>query len=316
MAFNSWILNKVPSSGGRALYEIMTMLESAGWVVSESSDGSSVSPNNTNFSTGYNNPYAWFRATCPNGISELGFQRGGSGEQYCYIKYSPGGFTSGGTSTSLPSSVDQVNVFGDNSSGAQLFQGGSTYYLQGGADSGITAGDGYGFWVVGYSASDQAVRTCIIMEPVVATDPLDTNTGERYMFYIGYANNSVFDNNHLGNIVGGAEPRWAGYLGSSSFVNIPACYPRTNPGYTFGSNPYSGKDDRIPMLFVRRPGWGLTGGAAVYGYKGISSMIMYEYTTRSVAQTKGNKTRITFGGDATTKLAISLPWDGTTVPKV
>lgn len=315
MAFNSWILNKTPSSGGRSLYEIMTMLETAGWLISESSDGTSVSPSNANFSTGYNNNYAWFRATCPNGGSELGFQRGAYGEAYCYIKYSPGGFTSGGTSTDLPSSLDQINIFGSDSNGSTLFLGGSQYYLQGGADSGISAGDGYGFWVVGYSISDQAVRTCIIMEPVISTDPLDVNIGERYMFYAGYAN-SVFDNYHLGGIVGGTDPRWIGCLGSSSWVNIPACYPRSNAGYTFGSNSYSGKDDRISMLFVRRPGWGLTGGAAVYGYKGISSMIMYEYITRSVAQTKGNKTRITFGGDSSTRLSISLPWDGVTVPRV
>lgn len=313
MAFNSWILNQTPSSGGSSLYKIMTMLEGAGWIVTESSNGSSVSADNTSFSSGYNNAYAWFRILCPNGFSELGFQRGGSGEVYSYIKYSPGGFTSGGTATNLPSSVDQVVLFGSNNAGTQLFPNGGNYYLQGGADNGITAGDGYGFWVVGYGV-DQIPKTCIIMEPVTQTDSSDTSIGQRYMFYIGFAGSSpgVFDNIHLGGVGAYGAPYWIGCLNSSTWTIIPANFIRSATGYTFGSNPHSGKDDRLPLLFCRRPAL----GGSFYGYKGISSMMMYEYCPRSTAQTKGNRTIITFSGDTTTKVSVSFPWDGTTVPKV
>ena len=73
------------------------------------------------------------------------------------------------------------------------------------------------------------------------------------------------------------------------------------------TNPYSSKDDRAPILWVK-PAIALP-TVFPYGYKGMGRLMHWEGTSRNTADTKESKTRIVFG-------EISLPWDGITTPSV
>lgn len=306
MAFTSWITNQNPSSGGQTLYKFMTMLEGAGWTIQESSDGASYGSGNSLFTSGYNNSQAWFRASIPGGVSELCVQRGASGENYAWIKYSRSAtFNTSPSGGTMPTATDEVSLFGSNFYGDYLFPGGGSYYIQGGADSGITAGDGYGFWLVAYNFDGTTVSS-ILMDPLIGTDPNDTAVGERYVFFIGNSS-TIFVKGYLSSYYPyNNQPECKSFLGSpASYVEMPASYYQVyNSDIPKGTNPYSGNDDRLPLVFIRQSSFG-----SPSGYKGISSMMMWELNTRSITQTKGNKTRISFN-------EISLPWDGVTIPRI
>jgi hypothetical protein len=306
MAFTSWITNQIPGSGGEALFKFMTMLEGAGWTIQESSDGSSYAAGNASFTSGYNNSQAWFRASIPGGVSELCVQRGSGSDRHAWIKYSRSAtFNTSPSGNTMPTASDEINLFGTSSGGDELFASSGTYYLQGGADDNISAGDGYGFWMACYRFGGQPT-TAIVMDPLVGTDSNDTATGERYAFFIGRADD-CFSKNYLASYFPSSnQPECKAFLGSpATFVEIPASYYQVyNSGLPSGSNVYSGKDDRLPLVLIRHSSLG-----SPIGYKGVSSMMMWELNIRSSTQTKGNKTRISFGD-------ISLPWDGTTTPRL
>ena len=307
MAFN-WMTNQAPTSGGGALYFIKEMLKGAGWSVNGFSDGLLLYLNNSSNSDGINspgsgtqgfdNPAAWIRLTAPSG-AELVFQRGATDEKYVYIKYSPAsGFITGGTASVTPTASDQVDLFYSNSTGGQFFDTGSTYYMQGGADN----ADGYGFWIACYNFSQQ-IRVGFVMEPLLQTDVNDTLPGRQNLFYVGAANDATYSSSQLSNI----NAYCASYLGDI-WTTVPGNIYRNNQSTTFpGSvpvNPYSGADDRMPIIYAKSNNNGYP-----YGYKGQGRLMMWEGTTRSCADTKESKTRIVFGN-------ISLPWDGTTTPSI
>lgn len=306
MAFSSWITNKIPTSGGQTLYHLMNMLIGAGWTIQESSDGSTYGAGSTYFASGYNNSRAWFRASIPGGVSELCFQRGASSEYSAWIKYSKSDtFNSSAAANTMPTATDEISIFGSDYNGTQLFDGAGSYYIQGGADDGVSAGDGYGFWLVAYRLGGQPFSS-ILMEPITNTDVNDTAIGERYAFFVGYATD-LFNRYYLSSYYPYSnQPEFKSFLGSpSTFVEMPASYYYVyNSGTPSGTNIYSGKDDRLPLVFIRQTSLG-----SPTGYKGVSSMMMWELNARSSAQTKGNKSRITFN-------SISLPWDGSTVPRI
>ena len=306
MAFTSWITNQIPGSGGEALFKFMTMLEGAGWTIQESSDGSSYAAGNASFTSGYNNSQAWFRASIPGGVSELCVQRGASGQAYAWIKYSRSAtFNTSPSGNTMPTASDEVSIFGVDANGYELFANAGSYYLQGGADDGVTAGDGYGFWLACYRFGGQPT-TAIVMDPLVGTDANDTAIGERYAFFIGRADDAFLKNYLSSYFPSFNQPECKGFLGSpASYVEMPASYYIVNNvGAPSGSNVYSGKDDRLPLVLIRHSSLG-----APIGYKGVSSVMMWELNVRGNTQTKGNKTRISFND-------ISLPWDGTTTPRL
>jgi len=306
MAFNNWILNEVPDNAA-SMYYFKEMLVSAGWTVLESGTGTSGSYNSSGDSiiiTTMNTSRAWFRIS--NGTSELCIQRGTSGTQYYWIKYSPSaGFTSGSPDEDdMPTASDEVDVYSSNNSGTQLFGTDGTYVLQGGAGD---AASGYSFWLVGYSFNSGTPRTAFVMEALSSTDSLDTDPGKQNLFYANYSGfGSVLQANQIS--YSASAP--LSFIGAS-FVRIPGNYLVFSPvGFeNYGAAPtannsYSGEDYRIPILYARRTA---LGGAT--GYKGIGTNMMFEFTPRSNASTKGGKTRIAFD-------AVSFPWDGTTNPLV
>lgn len=307
MAF-SWMINQAPTSGGGALYYIKEMLKGAGWAVNGFSDGLLLYLNNSSNSDGiitagsgtqgFNNPAAWIRLTAPSG-AELVLQRGATDERYVYIKYSASsGFISGGDASNTPTASDQVDLFYSNSTGGQFFDGGSTYYMQGGAEN----TNGYGFWIACYNFSQQ-IRTGFVMEPLIQTDVNDTDPGKQNLFYIGAVNDNAYSISQISNI----NAHCASYLGGIWTI-IPGNYYRNSQSTTFpGSvttNPYSGADDRIPIIYAKP-----NNNGRPYGYKGQGRLMMWEGVTRSCADTKESKTRIAFGN-------ISLPWDGATTPNI
>jgi hypothetical protein len=205
----------------------------------------------------------------------------------------------------MPTATDEISLFGVDYNGDLLFETGGSYYLQGGADDGITAGDGYGFWLVAYRFGGQSA-SAIVMDPLVGTDPNDIATGERYVFFTGFGAYIFVPNNLSNSAPSGYAPECKTFLGSpASYVECPASYYIVyNSNSPTGSNVYSNKDDRLPLVFIRHSSLG-----APSGYKGVGSMMMWELNARSSTQTKGNKTRISFN-------SISLPWDGTTIPRI
>lgn len=304
MAFTDWILNQIPTAA-KSMYLFKEMLVGAGWTVLSSGTGTSGTYNSSGDSitdTTFNTSRSWFIIS--NGTSQLCVQRGSSGGQYFWIKYSPSDGFIGGTpdAQTVPTATDEVNIYATNSSGSQLFWTDNQYILQGGA---ADASDGYAFWMVAYAPGTLTTYTAVVMEPMQSVDSLDTDPGKQNVFYVRYNQfGGLFSGNWL--FSSGFPP--IGYLGSS-FTDIHANYYRyyyfNNLSPIPGANSqYSGEDFRIPIIYAKRSSY-----AGTTGYKGIGKNMMYEFTGRSTGSTKGAKTRIFFE-------VISFPWDGTTNPLV
>jgi len=309
MAFTSWILNQTPASGGASLYLIKEMLKSAGWSVQGWGDGSSYANNTSGVdgitsggsgAGGFNNSNAWVRIQNPDGC-ELCLQRGSSGEQYVNFDYSASdGFITGGGATTLPTATDGQTV----ASNYSLFASGGSYYLQGGSDD----ADGYGFWVAGYNAGG-AMTTAFFMDPLVQTDASDTSPGKQDIIHCN--STTAYSKSYLSRrdspSFGWLKDSWQRivcmlYTDIDGAGSLSSSFPDG-----INTNPYSGKDDRVPIIYAK--GAYAYSTTFPYGYKGISRFMAWEGTARSTADTKESKTRIVFG-------SVSVPWDGTTVPNV
>ena len=87
---------------------------------------------------------------------------------------------------------------------------------------------------------------------------------------------------------------------------VPASNGTTQTRQPVGTNPYNNNDDLFPIVFARSANQG-----TVTGYKGVSSMMKWNGTLRSIGDTQAQNTvrdRIIMGD-------LSLPWDGS-VPAI
>jgi len=310
-----WMTNQTPTTGADTFYSFKQMLKSAGWTIPLSSDGLSIYGGGDNISSGgsgangFNNNQAWIILRDPSNHSEICIQRGGSAVDY-WIQYCPNSyFTDGYSATVAPTVTNGTNqnIIGTNSSGKVFIPSSSVYYLHGGASD----DDGYGFWMAYCEIGSGIPKMGFVMEPVEQTDSADTSTGKQNIFYINNSSGAF----NLGTFIYGyawdpSLPSYGcvGYLGGS-WSSITGCayhdaYGQTFPGYV-PVNPYSGKDDRAPIIFAKPSAY----GNRPYGYKGKSKLMMWEGVIRSNGDTKQGKTRIVLGD-------ITLPWDGSTTPLI
>ena len=315
MARVSWsfTVNQTPATGPIAVYTFIARLISAGWTKVKDSDGTTYSSSGTQVTSGASgagglgNNSAWVNLRAPSGTRELCIQRGTTNTNW-RITYSPTAFNTGSpAATVVPSSANSSIIFGGGTDGSPTFAswlGADTgYKLQTGADNASP----YGFFVVTYPNGGGNPQAGLVFDPLTGTPAEDT---EPVLFFIGVSGTSAFLSGSItATTTSSTMSRCCGWLAfglGGSFVTIPAAtmliggstvVPNGLP-----SNPHNGKDDGITMFFSRYAGM-----TSPNGYKGASSVMKWNGTSRSTPNTFATKTRLVMGD-------ISLPWDGSTDP--
>lgn len=304
-----------PATGAVAWYTFKELLKTAGWTVPSSSDGTTYNSSGDQITSGasgaggFANNSAWFRLRDPSGIKEITIQRGTNNSIY-RIKYSFLAKFSGGSpsATQTPSATDEFIALGtgtDASPGYSAWFGtDGTYRWNVGADNASP----YGFWAGSFSnGGGVSPATGIVLDPLTGTAATD---GHVHLFYVS-----------------SSSPFQVANLCSESFANtnrrvstVPAASPSTTMEYhglyyitpsgqvipsNIGTNPLNSKDETFPIIWARRS------ALANPGYKGVSTIMKYNGTTRSIGDTftvNTTRDRIIYGD-------INLPWDGS-VPTV
>ncbi len=313
----TFTVNQSPATGSEAIFLLKARLKTNGWTVPASSDGTTYNSSGDQITVagsgagGMANNSAWFRIQAPDGIRELTFQRGSGGNTSWRMKYSASAKFTGGSpsATQTPQATDQQPIMGAGTDASPTFAGlfgvDASYRLQIGSDNAAS----FGFYLVCYPNGGWVSTnglSVILFDPVTNADSLDV---DQVVIYTGLASDSgVFGTGHYAS--SGSGPK--GYLKKGmvgeGFVAIPATYYRSSGDVVpsgIVSNPHSGKDDEFPVPYIRATNQGLPAG-----WKGLSSMVRWRGTDRSLGSTlsvNGPKDRWVVN-------KASLPWDGTTDP--
>lgn len=306
--------NQTPATGPITVYTFISRLITAGFTKVKDSDGTTYSSSGaqvTGGGTGTNglgNNSAWVNLRWPSGTRELVIQRGTS-DLLWRITYSPTAFSTGSpAATVVPSSANSSIIMGGGTDGsptfATWFSSNGGYRFHAGADNASP----YGFFFVTYPTGGGNPNGGLVFDPLTGTPAEDTDP---CVFHIGMAGSSAFLSGSVAATTSSSTTSrccgWLAYgLGGAGFVTIPAA-SLTVGGSTavpngLPSNPHNGKDDGVAIFFARNSG--LTSPT---GYKGASSVMKWNGTSRSTPNTFASKTRICLGD-------VSLPWDGSTDP--
>ena len=314
MAF-TYLVNLAPIDSTDGVFHFLTTAVTAGWTVTESSDGiSSYTPGNPSGITqsristgGLQNPKAWFVIQQPGSTRQFSIQRSANDTTINYnfrILYSPAaGFTGGSPGiVQTPTASDEVIILGGGTEAAPTFgqycntDSARWHYMFGDSSA------NYGFtsvsFLLGTSITCQGFMLDIMAAnsyPSADLDPViiyKTNSGQAYGVEVR--------NSNTGPVKG-----YLGSLSPSSFVSIQAP-TYTSPGgsipSTFPSNIWSGREDILPVYYVR--------GISPFGFKGYSSIVKYLATPRGnsdLVSINSVKDHICVGP------GFLLPWSGVDV---
>jgi len=329
-----YTVNKTPSNGAEAMFNIKTTLKNAGWTVPRSSDGTTYNSTGdqiTGFNSGANgfaNTQAWFVIQQPVGGRQFCIQRG-SNNQLHRVKYSlSAGFT-GGTpgATQTPSATDEQILMGAGTDATpsfpvNAFYTDNTYRQHVAADNAAP----YSFYAITYGTGGFSPNSIFWMDGLLTGSPSPSDN-DQYVIWITHANSNT------GTLMNSANPstvvqQYFSTYNSSAYNQGPICYLRqglsgagfvpmpilhylTNNGNNLvipgnaGSNPHTGGDDLFPAIYLRQPTASIV---APTGYKGISGLFQLIGTTRAVGDTITVSTtadHICFG-------ALVFPWNGST----
>jgi hypothetical protein len=320
--------NVTPTNGSDLMYRLKTLLLSANWILKGNGDATNVSDVADNTATAAGTDYitsagamaatnAWWRVrmagTSPQ--MEFVFQRGTTNLVW-RIKFSPTGFVGGtATATRVPSATDEVVLCGGGTDASPTFT--TIFAADGGYRLHIIADNAapYGWVYVTYPNGGGNPNGAMMLDPLTGTAVGDTTP---YAVYLSQSVGSAFRGSGVSldftNESGASAPLvyLSTTLSAANFVRaLPNGYGFAGgsvmiiPGNT-GSNPFDAKDLELPPIYMRRATLsGLT------GYKGISSLMRWNGTTRATGDTHTVSTtrdRIIVGD-------ITLPWDGS-VPTV
>jgi hypothetical protein len=282
----TFLVNQRPSTGGVAMYLILSNFIAAAWVVESSSDGTTYNSSGNQITGGGTgahglaNNMAWFRIRDPGGVREFIVQRGTTNLQWA-IKYSPAARFTGGapTATQVPTATDEVAIWGNITGATQtyagLFTSDGTYNLHMGMGDasvhyafwaqalilGTTSGSAFGSWCMDY----------VLNSDVGDLDPTvhfaGANAHDFQTVGLGLNANCFFTSivsaNFLPVQLGPYKPSYFG----------------TTAGQIMANNEWNGYFDVLPGMW-----WSPT-----YGYKGYSTLftptsntLMYTGDTASV----------------------------------
>lgn len=295
---------------------------------------------------GCNNPGAWFVAQMPSvagatrqllvfmGSTTTIMNRGGM-----RFVYSCSGAFTGGAANTRPNATDGFalstllsNIYTTSLSFTTNTDGGSYLNTFGvytadndaslatnldfsiGADDGTTAGAKYGFYVIAHTKGAGLRAGAVYIDPLSSYDSLDADPFVLYCStqadarpqLLGYAMSGVSYNLNVF-----MAPRAIYKKGTVDQLPIacPALLPYINgtqAAANFSINPYSGKDELIPVFYGRS-----TQFSTQRGFKGTSSLLRMVLQTRNTGDTysvQSTRDRIVYG-------EVALPWNGS-VPVV
>lgn len=323
MAFSFDVNGVIPGTGAVMLFRMKTLLKSVGWTVPSSSDGITFNSSGDQITTGgtgaggFANANAWFRIKQPGANGrEFTFQEAGGATTYqARIKYSGGpgtGFTGGSPSaTQTPSATDEQIFLGGGTDAAPSYsqfldtpESNQRFNM---IASDTAQGYVWLWWtnVAGTNAARSGMLFDVMLPgtfPVADQDPaviyLDTFTSNLFNLDLGFYTAKGWLKK---NLVG------------AGFVGLSAMFYRSNAGGESvfpgagGQNPHTGKDDLAPIPWGRG-----SVQAAPFGFKGISSFLLWDSVSRSYGDTLNvvtTKDYLILGAAGGNWLAI--PWNGT-----
>ncbi len=330
----------VPANGAETIFRLKQLLKSVGWVVTQSSDGSTYSGSSdiitspTSVAGGMFNPLAYFVIAQPaprtrQFLFQISTDPPTTGQNWRII-YSPAaGFTgyaqpsnTPANATNTPSAADELYICGGPTDNSPSFT--PIFYSDGGYRLNIIAGNVASnscFFLWTNIISAPYIYSCILLDvmqpgtyPVADPDPsviyLPTALGVNAVFNTDLTDGTT--NEAQSNYNSALYPIYALTFGSGFASPVtPPFFPTGG-----GSNNFTGKDDFTPVP------WGITTALATSnsspsGWKGVSSILFYN----SVSRLYGNpyqditpKDYISLSGDSTqVNNFIAVPWNGTTL---
>ena len=297
----------------QVMYDFKEHLKTLGWTVVLSGDGST-QYGASDYITSYAVlavSHAWFVIRSPDNRYYL-FDHAGGSISSGVIAYSPVTAFTGGSATTPPTTSDNTHryLIGDATHTMNLgYSGSGTMYYNFIVDNAAP----YGWWVFGFTSAFGNNMVGWGCEPLLAGsyNPSDLDP---YVHYIGEGLTDSFNVDYdLG--ASGSTYDSYGFKGwykypSGTWISTPALgfksYSNRIIPNGLGASPYNGNDQLIPMIFGRyEVGASIVSGFS--GYKGVSSMMMWNGTTRAMGTTFNGKTRISLRD-------CSVPWDGATTP--
>ncbi len=291
------------SNSTTAAYQIwwlIAALTTAGWTKVMDSDGTSYSASGTQVTgpntgtNGLDNSRAWVRMQAPavNGGSvvnqkrEFTFQRGSSASTDWRIKYSASALFTGGSpaATVTPSSTDEVFMCGGGTDASPTFytwlydpltQGATHFHCVAGG-----AAEFYSFamWQTGTTNAALAVNNQGFFLDVMATGSYSVLDVDPAVVFLSTTGNTGISQVHTTlpatTVTNPALARaWlgatsaAGASVTSNNVGVGSfTYSPFNNATTFGTNPWTNKDDMYPIY------WGSSITIGPRGIKGISTL--------------------------------------------
>lgn len=309
----SFTTNQSPATGPAAVITVVNRLVTAGWTKVRDSDGTTYSSigaqvvSGASGAGGLGNNNAFVNLRSPTGTREIVIQRGSS-DTLWRITASPTAFNSGSPSaTVVPSSANSGLLFGGGTDGTPTFSGwlttNGTYRLQVGADNAAP----YGFFFFTYTIGGGNPNGGLVLDPLTGVPAED---GDPVVWHVGVTGSSAFLNGSVSSTTTSTTSSrccgWIAYGLGGSFLTIPGATQQAG-GTTvvpngLPSNPHNAKDDGVAIMFAR--GSSL---ASPNGYKGASTVMKWNGSSRSTPNTFASKSRIVAGD-------VSLPWDGSTDP--
>jgi hypothetical protein len=312
-----WSVNNTPATCAVAMFTLKTLLKAAGWTVPKSSDGSVYNASGDQISTGgsgaggMDNAKAWFVIQMPGCNRSFCFQRqnstGANSSYQWRVKYSATGGFSGGSPAILvtPSATDEKVLFGSGTDASPNFSSFFNQTTDGAFRYNAFADDTapYGFAAWNWTNTTGANGHALALDPVANADSSDTDP------YIIHASNNTdawqrarFINNTTGQMAAWIGASFRSFLDSTA-LNGSCCPEYTGWGYGV-VNPWSGKDDILPIMVYSNPG----------SWKGILTLPRAVNVPGRVA---GDLFTVVSTGDwVVVSPTITLPWPSGTTPTI
>jgi len=301
-------VNQTPANGGTHIWNFVSTLMLAGWTKPMDGGGTAgaLGPGAVTNGTQMNASRAWVRMQAPDGNRELCIQRGSVADYTWWIKYSRlAHFITGGDKETMPTAADETNIWSTGTAGTHLLTI-SNYRGHCGADDAPPYG---AYWLTIPNGGSETSAGIFVMDPVDSPDSLDPDP----VVFGRFFQNADLVKNYFW--IANASTTQAGgrALLGASYTGCPPCRLMDNsggngsiPAYdassSIGTNPFSAKDDVIPLMWARRVG----AGAAPSGWKGIGTVMKASGVVRSPADTLsvvGVRDYIYLAG-------VVFPWDG------
>lgn len=308
----SFSVGNSPATGSIAVYQLLTQLITAGWTKTKDSDGTTYSSGGTQVTSGNTganglaNNNAWFVVKHPTANNAFCFQRGTSNGQWRISYCADDAFTAGspsGTRIPAPGGTGVEVVFNGSGTDASpsfssLFSGSDAAYkfhiIVGGA------AEGYSFLTFAHTISSTNMAGGVVFFDKMVTGSHSASDTDPYVVGCTGGTSAVFASFHQSNF---AARAWFGALSNSADNRLLGVWGYggiVGNGVTLGSNPFTSKDDLLPVPWMR--------STAVNGWKGISTLFKWP----SVIRTNFDTYDVSGTRDYVFINNMVVPWDGST----